>query len=436
MQKGFVKLFDKLNIGHNFLLELAIKTEFIKRNREITPSAFLHLTCLEASKGIASLNDLASSFNADYNIAVSKQAIWKKMTVACQTFFEKVLAEVMSKKLEEGLIKIPFNRCKYKRILVQDSTIIKLPQKLFDIYSGVSNGHSQVCNARVQATYNLLSGEFVSFSIDPYSKNDLKSAPETILQDGDLCLRDRGYLTNNEIQRHITSGADCIYRYKYGAIMLDSKTEEVIDLFGKLKRKKSLDMMVKLNNAEKTIVRLIATPINEEIANKRRMKAKKENKTPPTKAYLESLAWSIFILTIPKEEASPKVIFDIYSLRWRIEIIFKSWKSNLNFDKIHNVSKNQLNILLLARFLMIIVCTQYIYFPCNLLVKQEFNKNLSLLKVIKYLNRHWDKIHEIIEAVFDNSNSTIKPIDSLAKYCSYDKRKREDFEQLMNKIFA
>ena len=36
---------------------------------------------------------------------------------------------------------------------------------------------------------------FIDFSIDPYSKNDLVSAPELELQLDDLVLRDRGYLT-------------------------------------------------------------------------------------------------------------------------------------------------------------------------------------------------------------------------------------------------
>lgn len=53
---------------------------------------------------------------------------------------------------------------------------------------------------------------------------------------------------------------------------------------------------------------------------------------------MELLSWSIYITTIPKQIADYKELFLIYGLRWRIEIIFKSWKSNLGFGKIHNVS--------------------------------------------------------------------------------------------------
>ena len=67
---------------------------------------------------------------------------------------------------------------RYKRVLVQDSTVIQLPARLFTTFSGVSNAHSNVCNARIQAVYDLVAAEFIDFSIDPYSKNDFKAAPE------------------------------------------------------------------------------------------------------------------------------------------------------------------------------------------------------------------------------------------------------------------
>ena len=89
----------------------------------------------------------------------------------------------------------------FNRIIVQDSTIIRLPKRLFEEYSGVANGHSKVCNSRVQGVYDLVAEKFLFFSVDSYSKNDLEAAPELVLGKGDLTLRDRGYLIADEIQR-------------------------------------------------------------------------------------------------------------------------------------------------------------------------------------------------------------------------------------------
>ena len=107
---------------------------------------------------------------------------------------------------------------------MQDSTIIKLPQSLFDRFSGVSNGHTKVCNARIQGTYDLIAGRFIRFSIDPYYKNDLAAAPELEIQPGDLVLRDRGYSSYQEMQRHSQNQASLILRHKFTNRYYDPET--------------------------------------------------------------------------------------------------------------------------------------------------------------------------------------------------------------------
>lgn len=306
---------------------------------------------------------------------------------------------------------------------------------MFSDFSGVGNGQSKVCNARVQCVYDLLSEQFVSFSIDSYSINDLTAAPKLILEEGDLVLRDRGYLILDEIERHIDNQAHCIYRYKFNMILKDPKTEKPINIFSILKKATHLDMKIMLNNKAKTIVRLLAYPVSEEVAESRRRKAKNENKKSPSKEYLESLSWSIYITTITDESIDYNFIYNAYSLRWRIEIIFKCWKSNLGFDKIHNVSKIQLNVLLIARFITIIICAQLIFKPCRLIIKNVFNMDLSLLKLTKYLLRNTIKIASIMEDINNFGKKSGECIKALAKFCTYDKRKRRHYQQKIDDLF-
>jgi hypothetical protein len=119
-----------------------------------------------------------------------------------------------------------------------------------------------------------------------------------------------------------------------------------------------------------------------------------------------------------------------------MEIIFKSWKSSMAFDKIHEVSKMQLNVILIARFIMIIISSQCIFTPCKKLIKKTLQKNLSLLKVMHYLTRNPIKTIEIITNLAKNPNKPEKGIIALAKYCSYDTRKRRNFEQEIDSIFS
>jgi len=108
----------------------------------------------------------------------------------------------------------------------------------------------------------------------------------------------------------------------------------------------------------------------------------------------------------------------------------------MGFSKIHNVSKLQLMVLLLARFVMIIICFQLIFQPCKTIIKKQLDKYLSLIKVTHYLIRNPNKIIDIIIELSQYSGSIEKPISTLAKYCSYDKRKRLNFEQEMDKLFS
>lgn len=285
-KNNFVNLLDEQGLGREILNNIAHETGVIKRERSIIASDLFFAICLEAFDGTVSYNDIAAQIEADGGESVSKQAIQKKINDRCLNFFQKVLEVLIVNKADKIEIAKLRASSHYKRLLVQDSTIISLPERLFSIFSGVSNQSVKLCNARIQGVYDLLNEQFISFSIDRYSKNDLEAAPDLILEKGDLVLRDRGYLINDEIQRHIHAGADCIYRYKNKMCLLDVDTEKPLNLLNMLAEKSSLDVKVKLNNKDRTVVRLVAFPVPEEIANSRRRKAKKEKKLlPPLNIY-------------------------------------------------------------------------------------------------------------------------------------------------------
>lgn len=436
MDINFSDFLIEFGIDDRFLSEVAFETALIMRQRLVRPADILYAYCFETINGTASYNDIAASIDANGGESVSKQAIWKKATTSCIEFFKKILEKCISSKIDKNQI-LDFNKLiKYKRLLVQDSTIVRLPSRLFEIFSGVANGHATVCNARIQGVYDLIAEEFISFSIDSYSKNDLKATSDLKIQKDDLCIRDRGYLTTKEIQRHVDNQADCIFRYKYNMSLWDPVSHDEIKILDLLKKNNSLDIMVHLVDKSNTPIRIIARPISEELADSRRRKAKLENKSSPSKEYLELLSWSIYVTTIPKEDADYDTIFKIYSLRWRIEIIFKNWKSNMAFDKIHNVSKIQLEILMRARFIMIIVCSQLIYTCARTIIKKHFKRNLSMLKLTKYLCRHPNKIKPLIKVLENYIEKPGKIIKSISRYCTYDVRKRTNFVETMYEMFA
>lgn len=423
-------LFKKVGLSLEKINQLSVQTGFITRVRQIKAVEFLVYMIIESIRGCVSCNDLAAVIEAHAGTAASRQAYHQKMSRACLLFFETVSAMIMNSKASVSIYS-KFRR--FKRILVQDSTVIKLPSKLMPVFSGVGNAHTKVCNARIQSVFDLLCGSFMQWSIDTYSKNDRAAAPELAINAGDLVLRDRGYFVIAEFERIIKAGADFISRYKHKTVLCDPQTGQEIDLCRLLDTQKTVDQKVLIGREGKTEVRLIAVEVSQETASRRRQKAREEYKGHnPGKEVLFLMGWTIFITSLTSREITLADFRELYGLRWKIETIFKTWKSHLSFDKIHIVGEIQLRLLLIARLIAITLFYEKIYAPLLQKVHQECKKILSLMKLMRYISRNLKTIPQLLNA----ANGSVKCIENIGRYCTYDKRKRRNFIEKEMKILT
>ncbi len=297
--------------------------------------------------------------------------------------------------------------------------------RLFEIFAGVKNGSKAVCNARIQGTYDLISRQFMAFSIDPYSKNDQSVVMDIDVQSGDLVLRDRGYFSIDSINVFKQIGADTIMRYKSKTHVFDVDTGKEINLVTFLTQNQTMDQDVLLGKTEKLKVRLVARPVNEAVANLRRRKLKTYYKgRNPSEHLLKLQGWTIFITSITAPEIAFDAVSHLYRLRWRIENIFKTWKSNFSFTKIHNVSPCQIQVLLRARLLMATLLIHTIFNPLSDIVLIKSGAVLSMMKFMRYITNNLDEIARFINDTISN-----RTIDVLIRFCTYDKRKRSNFEK-------
>lgn len=422
-----------LGIPEQELELIAIVTGWQKRSpRKITAAALLSSLCAQCHGGTASFNDIATSLDAVSRRQPSRQSVAERFAEPCLRMIQTVLRLAMSRRITTSIQEdAPAQRLlhPHSRVLVQDSTIIELPGWLFDTFSGVSNGARQVCNARVQAAYDLKNMCFEAFSLDAYSKNDLSAAPELELRPGDLVLRDRGYISVGEIQRHQQAAAHFICRHKSGVIYRDVQSDEPLDLAHLLRRHGSLDREVALNDAQRTRVRLVAAPVSQETADLRRMKAKKEMRGHnPSAALLELMGWTIFLTNLGPEVRF-STLLETYGLRWRIEVIFKAWKSQMNFHVIHRVSALELKICLTAKLVSITVGMGRLYRLCYERMREATGRDLSLLKFTRYLATLPQRLVSLAAWLKEGAPESSPTCIALRKYCCYDKRKRLNYHQ-------
>lgn len=394
-----------------------------RQSGKISPVDFFNYFCYESMQGTLSYNDLAAKIQAQTGSDASRQAYHQRMGPACVSFFEKVLSYLMGQKTSYPFLQFPSG--KYKRILLQDSTVLRLPERLFESFSGVKNAHKSVCNARVQCVYDLISQEFIKYSIDPFSKNDLAATYDIPAKEGDLIIRDRGYFTVGVMTKlKKQDNAHSIFRYKHKTIFYDPESGQELNLLDYLRLHGSIDKVVLAGKEKQHRLRLVAVPVPEEVANLRRMKAKKESSSKKPSIELRQLmSWSIFVTTIMDPNFTFSFFAALYGLRWRIENIFKTWKSNFNFDRIHNVSKNQLQVLLRARLVMITMSYHFIYRPLSLLVSEGCSKTLSLMKLTRYISRNRDVLWRLLSLEQISKDD----INGIIRYCTYDSRKRRNF---------
>jgi len=163
------------------------------------------------------------------------------------------------------------------------------------------------------------------------------------------------------------------------------------------------------------------------------MKAKKETKGhAPSEELLALMSWSVFITTIENPSITIKEIMAFYGLRWRIENIFKTWKSYFSFSKLHQVSENQLRILLTARLIIISLCFHHAYVPLCSAILRHAKKQLSLMKFMRYVRQNpTQMLRLLLQRLW-----TKQLLDAVARYCTYDQRKRRNFVDNVHALFA
>ena len=85
---------------------------------------------------------------------------------------------------------------------------------------------------------------------------------------------------------------------------------------------------------------------------------------------------------------------------------------------------------------MFLIITQIIFNPCNNLINLHIKRNVSLLKLTRYLNRHPEMIIAILNELLTYKGKLDRSMKAIARYCVYDKRKRQNFEQKLLALFA
>ena len=185
-------------------------------------------------------------------------------------------------------------------------------------------------------------------------------------------------------------GAYYVSRWKVNVDVYRSKNDtKPLDLAKFLDQRLNNEGIVDLEvfiGKEKHPVRLVACLMSEEAINKRRRTAHKSaqrHKRQMSKKKINLLKYSIFITNIPFEKISSKIIMTIYRARWRVELIFKEWKSCLRLHMFKGYNKERFHCFLYGRLIMILLLG--LVYPILMQFAFSIGKELSCFKLTKYI---------------------------------------------------
>lgn len=311
-----------------------------------------------ATESVLSLERAAAVMGLAADVSYSKQALHERLGAGWEGFLAGVatalLGQISSPAQNLGWFK-PFGR-----VLLHDSTVETLPDHLAEVFPGSANGHKRYAALKVQFICDLLKHQVVRLSLSGFNRNDQAAAPDIlqVVQPGDLVIRDLGYFVLDVFKQIDARQAFFLSRYRHDVLILDPATGQSLDLAERLRRGESFDQQVLLGT-EKLPVRLVAQPVPEALANERRRQAKanRDRRLNPSARKLFLLGWNIFLTNVPPERWPARALAPVYRLRWRIEMIFKAWKSHLRFRELNVRTPNLLRLSVMTKLLFCItVC--------------------------------------------------------------------------------
>lgn len=376
---------------------------------------------LMATKGVNTFSRWAEQISMLCGKVVSKQSVFERLTKHTVIFTKQLLVYKLKQWYERPIANTLFKT--FNNVFLQDSTTLALPDNLAKAFPGNYSKGKYKAVARIQTIYNFTQNTFAYLGLTSFCDNDQGASGLMVkhIGKGDLVIRDLGYFVLDVFEQIIERGAHFLTKKRYGVNVYDIDSGEQMDLCCLLRKKKYIDREVFLGRACKIKVRLAAVSLPVAIASERRRKAKynRDKRLNHSKEYYELLGYAIYLTTVDQAVWNTEDIVKAYKLRWRIEIIFKSWKSHFNIQPlIHRQCNNKIRIECMIYMMLIFIAlfqtVWYIYFEKR--IYSKYKKHISLLKLAGFISKN-------IEMILIQPLKLLELEKYIAKHCTYESRK-------------
>ncbi|MFE7083918.1 IS4 family transposase [Priestia megaterium] len=400
-------------LSSTILQKMAKEIGFVRRESKYQAKELITL-CVWLSQEIASvsLTQLCSRLEASTGVLMSPEGLNQRFNPAAVAFLREVFTSFLTQKLCSNQSLSAHIISTFNRIRILDATVFQLPDHFATDYPG-SGGSSNTAGVKIQLEYDLLSGQFLNVQLGPGKNNDETYGTiflETI-EASDLCLRDLGYFDLGDLQAIHDKKAYYISRLKLNTRIYIKNPEPEHFKSGTLKKQTEyiqLDMkqmMLDLTPGEtmeiheayigqnqKLLARVIIHRLTDDQTQtrlkKQAIREKKKGIVMRGKSK-RLMGMNVYITNTSLEEVPTNFVHALYSLRWQIEILFKTWKSFFEIDECKNSKRERLECHLYGQLIGIIICSSTMFQMRKLLLekkKQELSEYNAIYMIKDYFS--------------------------------------------------
>ena len=410
---------------------MAKEAGFVERISPITGFRFfLTFTNGLLNTADGTLNQLIAFLNSSSGVNVSPQALDRRISDTGKEFLAMCLKRTIKMSVKETKIDNDMLSF-FSHIYLIDSTNFDLHPSLRETFKG-SGGSASESSMRIQFVYDYLTGEMYikigdADTADAVTLNDIVKENNLSTDGNSLFLGDLGYF-KTETFLILNGRKDQFFlsKLKYKVKIYDTKGNEINILEELKSNPDKIDINIKIGQLK---CRLIVQKLSPETINAKIRRANKNSKKGKavSKDYKLFLSYGIFITDLP-DRYNFKVLFAIYRIRWQIELIFKTWKSILNINKIRSAKENRIMCEVYGK-LIIASLTDKIYLEVQLIYQVNLSYHKSL-QFIKSLAVKW--VMAIIVGTEQHKQFMRYMGEQIARFCKKNKQKnKKNIETLL-----
>ena len=320
----------------------ARETGFLKRKRKLDPvhlvfvlvfgvSSHLHPTLEEIYRHYIDFDD-----NPKIKTAILNQSFRKRFNEKLVVFLKSLLDYYIDQMVHQSPAHLKGIVEDFKDILVQDSSIIRISKKLFELHPA-ARSRDDSAGLKIHAVYSAVSHSVKNAIITTERVHDAKMLEIGPEVENTLILNDLGYYSLKTFLKIQEYGGFFVSRVKTNAVFrvvtINSGPSDFLsivdlncfkdingdDFFEKIPKKGVFDLICSFHIGDERINK-VKKPIFREfrVICTWNPTAKK---------------WLVYITNLTKERFSADDIYGLYRFRWVIELIFKELKGDYDLGK-------------------------------------------------------------------------------------------------------